>query len=238
MYKVLDLFSGIGGFSIGLERTGGFKTVAFCEIEKFPQKVLKKHWPDVPIYNDIRSLDGTQFKGSIDVVCGGFPCQPYSKAGKRRGSEDDRALWPEMLRVIQESNPFIVLGENVAGLKSMELDEMLFGLESLGYEVRVFNIPAAGMDAWHERQRIWIIADLNGEGLQKRLVQPRIQEETRRYEYGENSPLGGSRFARPELVRRFHGIPNRVDRLKGLGNAVVPQIPELIGRAIMEAEYG
>ena len=111
--RVLDLFSGIGGFSLGLERAG-MKTIAFCEQDEYCQKVLKKHWPDVPIHNDIRELDGTQYRGAVDVVCGGFPCQPFSQAGKRAGKDDDRDLWPEMFRIIREVQPARVIGENVA----------------------------------------------------------------------------------------------------------------------------
>ncbi len=116
--RVLDLFSGIGGFSLGLERTGGFETVAFCEIESFPRKVLRKHWPEVPIHDEIRTITKRDF-GPIDVVCGGFPCQPFSHAGKRDGTSDDRYLWPEMLATIRHFKPTWVIAENVAGLASM-----------------------------------------------------------------------------------------------------------------------
>ena len=132
MLKVLDLFSGIGGFSLGLERAG-METVAFCEIEEYPRKVLAKHWPGVPIHKDIRKLDGTQYRGTVDVICGGFPCQPFSHAGKRGGKDDDRDLWPEMLRVIREVQPTWVIGENVAGFINMELDRTLSDLEDEGY---------------------------------------------------------------------------------------------------------
>ena len=126
--KVLDLFSGIGGFSLGLERAG-METIAFCEFDKKAQLVLKKHWPDVPIYDDVRKLNGRQFEGqSIDLICGGFPCQPFSVAGNRQGKEDDRHLWPEYLRLIQEIRPRWIIGENVTGLINMGLDQVLHDL--------------------------------------------------------------------------------------------------------------
>ena len=129
--RVLDLFSGIGGFSLGLERAG-METVAFCEIEEFPRKVLAKHWPGVPIHKDIRDLKGDAI-GPVDLICGGYPCQPFSTAGKRRGKEDDRHLWPEYLRLIREIRPTWVIGENVAGHISMGLDQVLADLEGEGY---------------------------------------------------------------------------------------------------------
>ncbi len=125
--KVLDLFSGIGGFSLGLERAG-METVAFCEIEEYPRKILAKHWPDVPIYDDVRELNYERLKSDgntdIDVLCGGFPCQPFSVAGKQRGKEDDRHLWPEMFRLLQETRPTWLIGENVAGFITMALDDV------------------------------------------------------------------------------------------------------------------
>lgn len=149
--KVLDLFSGIGGFSLGLERTGGFETVAFCEIEEFPQKVLKKHWPTVPIYDDVRTL---KHDGSVDVITGGYPCQPFSLAGKREGKEDDRHLWPAMFDLIKTHRPSWIIGENVAGHISMGLDDVLADLESEDYAVRTFVIPAVAVDAKHRRDRV------------------------------------------------------------------------------------
>ena len=159
--KVLDLFSGIGGFSLGLERAG-METVAFCENDKFCQKVLAKHWPDVPIHNNIEELDGREYKGTVDLVCGGFPCQPFSVAGQQRGKEDDRALWPEMLRVIREVEPAWVIGENVSGIIHMELDNVLSDLEGAGYSCQSFVIPACGVDAKHKRDRVWILAHTIG----------------------------------------------------------------------------
>jgi DNA (cytosine-5)-methyltransferase 1 len=154
--KVLDLFSGIGGFSLGLERAG-METIAFCEIEPFCREVLKKHWPSVPIYKDIRELKGGKIEA--DVICGGYPCQPFSVAGNRRGEEDDRHLWPEMLRIIKEVRPSWVICENVYGHVSMGLDEVLSDLATEGYATKVFTIPACGLDAPHRRNRVWIVAN-------------------------------------------------------------------------------
>ena len=140
-FRVLDLFSGIGGFSLGLERAG-MQTVAFCEIEPYCQAVLKKHWPDVPIHDDIRTL--TVPRGTADVVCGGFPCQPFSSAsrGRLNGRDDDRYLWPEMLRVVRECQPSWVIGENVAHLRGVDFDAVVTDLEREGYEVQALEIPA------------------------------------------------------------------------------------------------
>ena len=241
--KVLDLFSGIGGFSLGLERAG-METIAFCEIDPFCRKVLKKHWPEVPIHEDIKELDGEQYRGTVDVVCGGFPCQPFSSAGDQRGAEHDSYLWPEMFRVICEVQPAWVVGENVAGITNMELDEVLSNLESEGYACQAFDIPAAGVDARHIRHRIWIlgyaydkgesIKPVNDEtsGMQSIFADPdckqveRLTESWRECFYGADEPA---------ICGADDGIPNRMDRLRALGNAVVPQIPEILGKAIMEA---
>jgi DNA (cytosine-5)-methyltransferase 1 len=159
--KVLDLFSVIGGFSLGLERTGGFETVAFCEIDPFCQKVLKKHWPDVPIYNDVRTLN---YDGPVDVITGGYPCQPFSLAGKRQGESDDRHLWPAMFSLVKKHRPSWVIGENVAGHIGMGLDDVLSDLEGEAYAVRTFVIPACAVDAPHRRDRVWIVAHTDGIG--------------------------------------------------------------------------
>ena len=164
--KILDLFSGLGGFSLGLERTGSFETIAFCDNDKYSKLVLQKHWKGVKIYNDVKEItkekfiaDGIQFP---DVITGGFPCQPFSVAGKQAGTDDDRHLWPVMFRIIQELTPRWVIGENVKGLTNIQ-DGVVFetvcsDLEGAGYEVRAFNIPAAGVGAPHRRERIWIVA--------------------------------------------------------------------------------
>ena len=158
--SVLDLFSGIGGFSVGLEATGKFKTIGFCEQDKFCHKVLHKHWSDVPIYEDIKKLDGTKIKA--DVIVGGFPCQSFSIAGKQKGKEDERYLWDEMFRVIKEVKPRWIIGENVQNLINIADGQILQGihndLESQSYEVQTFNISASSQGAWHKRSRVWIVA--------------------------------------------------------------------------------
>lgn len=160
--RVLDLFSGIGGFSLGLERTGGFETVAFCEIDPYCRAVLRKHWPDVPIHEDVRTLRGDEY-GPVDVVCGGYPCQPFSHAGKRRGAEDDRHLWPEVHRIVASIRPAWCLFENVAGHISMGLDQVLSDLAGEGYAAQPLVIPACALNAPHRRDRVWIVArDTNG----------------------------------------------------------------------------
>jgi DNA (cytosine-5)-methyltransferase 1 len=163
--RVLDLFSGIGGFSLAAH-WAGMQTAAFCEIEPFCQKVLKKNFPGVPIYDDVRAITKEQLEkdgvidgdGTIELVCGGFPCQPFSVAGKQRGKEDDRHLWPEMLRIIKELRPTWVVGENVVGLIRLALDDVIADLENEGYTVRTFVIPASAVGAPHKRDRVWIVA--------------------------------------------------------------------------------
>ena len=279
--KVLDLFSGIGGFSLGLERAG-METVAFCEIDKFCQKVLNKHWPNVPIFEDVRSLD---YDGTVDVICGGFPCQPFSVAGKQKGKEDDRHLWPAMFSLIQKYRPNWVIGENVAGLVNMGLDDVLTDLESEGYTVRTFVIPACAINAPHRRDRVWIVgysehdgpltstergefnktsnnhtqgqnkasqstgasksanneamADTLREGLQGFRGFDEIIEDARQKGFSRGGVGGSKEWSEiaSRVCRDDDGVSNRMDRLKSLGNAVVPQIPEIIGRAIMEIDY-
>jgi DNA (cytosine-5)-methyltransferase 1 len=162
--RTLDLFSGIGGFSLGLERAGPFRTVAFCEQDAYAQRVLKKHWPEVPIYDDVRTID-TDGLGRIDLICGGFPCQPWSVAGQQRGAEDDRDLWPAMVALIEELRPQWVIGENVRGFinQPMGLQRSLSDLESIGYEAVPFIIPACAVDAPHRRDRVWIVANAQRE---------------------------------------------------------------------------
>lgn len=149
------------GFSLGLERAG-MNTVAFCEIDPFCQKVLKKHWPDIPIHDDITKLDGKQYAGTVDLICGGFPCQPFSVAGRKAGTQDNRDLWPEMFRIIKESRPRWVIGENVANFVNMAFTRTAVDLESAGYEVWPVVIPACAIGAPHRRDRVWIIAYANG----------------------------------------------------------------------------
>jgi DNA (cytosine-5)-methyltransferase 1 len=330
MLKVLDLFSGIGGFSLGLERTGGFETVAFCEIEDYPRKVLAKHWPDVPIYEDVKELTYERLEadglGGIDIIVGGYPCQPFSQPGSDRGAEDDRHLWPEVKRLMATVRPTWGLFENVAGHISMGLDEVLSDLADEGYAAWTCVIPACAVDAPHRRDRVWILANSNG-GRRDTQPLPSPQRDSRENNLNTDQSGKGSRtrvlanpghtgvlqrrkhvdggkvsdkqgrvrrnvlsgreqgkvladassgglqgrsearnnssdrpkprneqfeglrgvyeprtsgqarwLSEPNVGRVAYGIPRRVDRLKALGNAVVPQIPEMIGYAILEAE--
>ena len=306
--KVLDLFSGIGGFSLGLERAGPFRTVAFCEREPFCRAVLKKHWPDTPIYDDVKTID-TDRLGRVDLICGGFPCQPWSAAGQQRGAEDDRDLWPVMASLIEDIQPQWVIGENVRGFVNelLGLQRSLSDLESIGYQAVTFVIPACAVDAPHRRDRVWIVAHAgdasrrrgtdrqqsrNGviklHGTHRETVahadragqctgQGRGQngwDEARQDTGRRGADVADARSTRsaagvpgqdkgqegiaekfddrshrrhgwsasdnwatePDVGRVAHGVPNRVHRLKALGNAVVPQVVTQIGKAILAAE--
>lgn len=233
----LDLFSGIGGFALAARWTG-WNTIALSEIEPYACRILAKNFPDVPNLGDIRTMRGIK----CDLITGGFPCQPYSVTGKRNGNADHRALWPEMLRVIRESQPSWVLGENVSGIVSMELDQICADLEAEGYEVQPLLVPACAADAPHERMRCWILADATGaRGQSKSGGIYQDAGETRTQTDGHQQPLcGGEAGGRPRewqpepcVGRMADGIPNRVDRLRGLGNAIVPQVAAEILRAMM-----
>ncbi|GIN65657.1 MULTISPECIES: DNA cytosine methyltransferase [Bacillus subtilis group] len=350
--KSIELFAGIGGIALAAE-WAGIETVAFCEREAFCQKVLQKNFPGVPIFDDVCTLNRQLLEvkgviepgGTVDIISGGFPCQPYSIAGKRKGKEDDRDLWPEMFRIIKELRPTWIVGENVANFANMELDRTLFDLESAGYKVQSFIIPACAVDAKHRRDRTFVVAYSDSFGRleykrQSEKIQQSKQQELQRKEscesivsepshscnetladseskrcgeegehkstrqekwtscscttfsdpdstglegenrselessnlagcrsmaYTENqgdvrrywvisdndrssgtrsyhrrgteTDDGGQRWpAEPDVGRVAHGIPNRVDRIKGLGNAVVPQQIFPIFKAIMEQE--
>ncbi len=348
----LDLFSGIGGFSLGLEATGGFETKAFCDIEEYPRQVLQKHWPHVKQYKDIKELNYERLKAdgidSIDIITGGYPCQPFSVAGLKKGEEDPRHLWPEYFRLIKECRPTWVIGENVPGHIKLGLDTVIKDLESEDYSVRPFSISAASVGANHQRERIWIVAysernynfneeqRVNGEekkisrehrednsttGQSSRTSTARTQSdshvvnsdsirslqhtettketsrrgtetssmstsdvantnewknntrneskprEEEQFKFspnsssergvvantnGEGSQRYGSEYElrksqeerktswsrwwdiEPNVGRVAHGIPKRVDRLKGLGNSLIPQIPYYLGTVILE----
>ena len=296
--RMLDLFSGIGGFSYAAERlVGGYETVAFCEYDQKAQQVLRKHWPETEIIDDVRTLadDADRFRGLVDIICGGYPCQPFSQAGKRLGDQDDRHLWPAMLAVIKAVRPTWVVGENVAGHISLGIDEVLSDLEAANYTARPFVIPAVAADAPHRRDRVWIVAHANSNGQsdgsldEKRLVAD--AEHQRLHQRGQSSvtcpergnqrrilrhepPCGpeaarqvfsnanGERlqkqqkqpsgiatkqrdFSNPcwwptesDVGRVAHGVPGRVDRLKQLGNSIVPQVAARILYAIKEAHEG
>ena len=220
----LDLFSGIGGFALAA-RWAGLETLQFVEIDSFAQKVLKKNFPGVPIHDDIKTFDATQLCQPF-LLTGGYPCQPFSQAGKRRGKEDDRHLWPEMLRVIRECRPTWILAENVAGHISMGLDTVLADLESEDYSTRTFVIPACAKDAPHRRDRVWIVA--NAQHSADRTNSR--QEDRPGWKEGSQWPI------EPNVGRVAHGIPKRVDRLRGLGNAIVPQVAYEIINALKGKE--
>ena len=286
--RVLDLFSGIGGFSLGLERAGGFETVAFCEIEPFPRSVLAKHWPEVPQYEDVRTLTGARLAAdgiAVDVITGGFPCQDLSTAGRQAGmGEGTRSgLWSEIVRLIGELRPRYVIVENVANLLSGPSEQrggwfgrVLGDLAECGYDAEWRNIPASMVAASHRRERVWIVAhpkemhcngsDNNAGKLLGSWPLSKLRNDGRAVYVADTAEVGQQRSREPvkpicaaeEMNRKttepfssgfrpvwepepavgrvVNGVPNRVDRLGGLGNAVVPQIPELIGRAIMQSE--
>jgi len=338
MIKVFDICSGIGGFSLGLESTGAYKTVAFCENEEFCNKILNKHWPDVPIYNDLKELgnDPTKIQEEFDLICGGIPCQPFSVAGRKKGKEDDRHLWPYMFEIIKQKTPTWVVVENVGGFVNVALDDVCLDLETEGYATQSFIIPACGIEAPHRRDRVWIIGksvedtrctlrqgaveqgtnenevregDANklerssstpeldvantndtghnrtpecetdgvrqeidegwqGQSQSKSSGQSSISrgnmadakelsgdehvDESNKQcdeeqQQGVQAQLGGesgygAHFQKkqwefePAVGRVAHGIPDRVDRLKALGNAIVPQIIYHIGIAIANEE--
>lgn len=318
--NVLDLFSGIGAFSLGLERAG-FCTTAFCEIDPYCRRVLAKHWPEVPCYDDVRSLTADRLRAdgiSVDVICGGFPCQDISVAGRGAGITGERSgLWREFSRLISEVGPRYVIVENVAALLGRGLGDVLGDLASLGYDAEWHCIPAAAVGAPHIRDRVWIVAyaqhsntdsershrapeQQQGGALELRYEQERVAGQVRaemadadsgcgivgdtvagvcgsvqtqgikrlicRSDVGKDvanangsdgqrrgGPLqmgrlpiareitnardaGGIQWsAEPDVGRVAHGVASRVDRLRGLGNSLVPQIPELIGRGIIAA---
>ena len=239
--RVLDLFSGIGGFSLGLERAG-METVAFCEIDPFCQKVLKKHWPDVPCYDDVTKLTKEQLENdgitNISVLTGGIPCQPFSNAGHKKGADDDRHLWPAMLSIRIGIRPDWVICENVTGIIGMELDNILSDLERIEYAAWTFVIPATAVGARHIRDRVWIIANRESVNVEKQILErgERIPIEAREASNGERIRAFERQAHEPGMVRVDDGFSDWVDRSRSLGNAVHPGIPEIIGRAIMEAE--
>lgn len=242
-----SLFAGIGGFDLGLERAG-MQCKWQVEIDEYCKRVLTKHWPDVPKFRDIREC-GAHNLPTVDLICGGFPCQPFSVAGKQQGATDDRFLWPEMLRIIKEIRPTWVVGENVPGIIRMELDRVLSDLESLGYSTRTFVVPACAVGARHIRSRVFIISNTDSQrfkdssGMSRQAKKERgkipvAYPDSKSVERATKSRA--ERFFRqtePNVGRVVHGVSAGLDarsRLKSLGNAVVPQIVEFIGKQILE----
>jgi DNA (cytosine-5)-methyltransferase 1 len=246
MKTVLDLFSGIGGFSLGLERAGGFRTVAFCEIDPFARRVLAKHWPEVPCYDDVRTLDAARLAadaiGRIDVICGGFPCQDISVAGRGAGIEGERSgLWSEIRRLVGELQPQYLLVENVAALLDRGLDRVLGDLAALGYDAEWHCLPASSVGAPHRRDRVWIVAYPERPGRQG--LVPHLGASLRpatAHALPDDAPFGTWRalVGGLDALRGSDGFSIAMERarLHALGNSIVPQIPEVIGRAILARE--
>lgn len=233
--SLLDLFSGTGNFSLGLERSGAFQTSAFCEVDPYCRGILQKHWPDVPIYGDVTALnksvmdaDGMKF----DAICGGFPCQDVSVAGKKIGLSGERSgLWYEYARIIGEVRPRYIIVENVSDLLIRGIDEVLRTLAALGYDAVWHCIQACDVGAPHIRDRVWIVAFLPD--TDDRFI------ECWRKQFKEKSQKEGTLHFwkhQPRPPGVADGVANRAHRLRALGNAVVPQIPEMIGLAIKDYE--
>jgi DNA (cytosine-5)-methyltransferase 1 len=277
--KLLDLFSGIGGFSLGLESTGFFETIAFVEKDKFCHEVLKKNFPNITIESEVRNVKGNKYKA--DIITGGFPCQPFSVAGKRKGTDDDRYLWDETIRVIRECKPRWFIGENVEGIiniqNGMVLRQVCDDLEKEDFEVQCLVIPASGIGAWHQRKRVWILAYSKHNGSHRQERNETIESSNQSKEWvsvGDNKDIpntnceGSQRYGvstNMETKQRqvssknsieeqqtwwqtqssLCGIPNgisyeldkdRKNRIKALGNSIVPLIARQLGLAIMKAE--
>ena len=275
MITHLSLFSGIGGLDLAAE-WAGMVTVGQCELADYPYAVLCKHWPDVPKWRDIRTLTKESFYGrtglrTVDIISGGFPCQPFSVAGKQKGKDDDRYLWPELLRVIRELSPRWVVGENVPGILRIAAADIVQDLEREGYDVVLFDFEAAAVGALHRRERIAFVANHDGERKQQssrsepkewgrigdsnkavadandrrgtlrrngELSTVTSAERSRSHHRERASEYGAREWwaVEPDVGRVAHGIPKRVDRLKCLGNAVVPQQFYPIFKAIAEVE--
>lgn len=242
--RVLDLFSGIGGFSLGLERTGGFETVAFCEIEEYPRRVIAKHWPGVPIYDDVRTLTADTLRRdgiAVDVICGGFPCQDLSRAGLGAGISGERSgLWGEFARLIGELRPQYAILENVAALLDDGMGTVLGDLADIGYDAEWSVISACALGAAHMRQRVFAVAYPNGEHGWPRLrnTSPRkIRTLQEIYDLAGARARQSARLEDPSaLYGGADGVPFGMERNRAIGNSIYPEIPTVIGRAILQAE--
>jgi DNA (cytosine-5)-methyltransferase 1 len=232
----LDLFSGIGGFALAAKWCG-IETIQFVEIDKFCQKILTKNFPNIPIHDDIKTF---YFNKKIDLLTGGFPCQGFSIAGKKRGKYDNRYLWPEMYRIIKECKPNWIIAENVPGIIEMELDNIIDDLAREGYESQAFIIPACAANAPHRRDRLWIIANRSimrcHRGIyywQTRSIQKNKEwdMETLQSEWEKLKPISWKTLSARDwftinhhVSRIDNGLPNRLDKLRSVGNAIVPQV--------------
>jgi DNA (cytosine-5)-methyltransferase 1 len=279
--KLLDLFSGIGGFSLGLESTGYFETIAFVEKDKFCHEVLKKNFPNIKIESEVRDVKGDRY--AADIITGGFPCQPFSVAGKRKGTDDDRYLWDETIRIIRETKPRWFIGENVEGIiniqEGMVLRQVQDDLEKEGFQVQCLVIPASGIGAWHQRKRVWIIAYSEHNGSHRSKGNATIESSNQSKEWvsvGDDKDVSNSnsegsqghgvstnmetmQISKEHIAEtsaeeqqtwwqtqsKLCGVPNgvsfeldkdRKDRIKSLGNSIVPLIARELGLAIMKAE--
>ena len=258
----LDIFTGFGGFKIAAEREG-FRTIGFAEVDKDASKVLGERWPGVRNLGDVRRRDAFAGLGHVTVLTGGFTCQPWSEAGQRRGQADDRHLWPAMRDIAALLRPTWIIGENVPGIINLGLEFVCSDLEKLGYSTQPLAIPAGAAGAWHRRNRVWILAHLDGPGCRAgEKICPRESDadgrdqgicadaagrrrEGRTIQETEWRPVApdfcGGSWRWPiesPLVRVVHGIPRRAHRIKGLGNAIVPQIAQPFFHWIKAIEQG
>jgi DNA (cytosine-5)-methyltransferase 1 len=231
----LDLFSGIGGFALAA-RWAGFDTIGFSEIDQYASRVLKKHWPEVPNFGDVRNVPTLR----CDLITGGFPCQPFSVAGRRKGTADNRNCWPAMLDVIGRCKPDWVLGENVVNIKNMVLSDCLDDLEKRGYQSKAFDIPNCAVGLPSLERHIWIVASNRSIELEGRFekcfsIIAELQSRQRRAVDPKTQGFGTvPNLPRPNLHRSRKGIPDFVDRIKCLGNAVPPQVAYQILKVITE----
>lgn len=278
-----SLFSGIGGFDLAAQ-WAGFENIFHVEKDDWCRRVLSKNFPSSKQYTDIKNFNGKEYAKAIDIISGGFPCQPFSVAGQRKGKDDDRYLWEEMLRVISEIQPTYVIGENVTGIIGLALDTVLSDLEAQDYTTETFIIPACSKNAWHKRDRVWIVAYSNsirrayeqketGQPIHNRKWNCEAEKQTRDelkcrfsesgfiFPYtngiGRKNGIPGNEQTRqtsefgntytkynaniwetePGVGRVVHGLSNRVDRIKGLGNAIVPQIAYEIFKSVQKLDF-
>ena len=262
-----SLFTGIGGFDLAAHWSC-IETLWQVEKDKYCQDLLNKHFPQTPLFDDVKAVGKVELN-PVSIISGGFPCQPFSHAGKRKGQTDDRYLWPEMLRIIKELQPNYVIGENVPGIITMALDEVLDSLENEGYHNEVFVLPACGIGAWHKRDRVWIISyrkDRFGATTKQeqdkywKTVESQIEVLSNSGSWGhEESGTFGQSFdskmiptwetaqpsdgclsniweSEPNVGRVAHGVSKRMDRIKGLGNSIVPQLAYILFQSILQIE--